>query len=159
MLEGEFLLVRDSGEIPEVALYSSLHYLCDDEEGPRLILSEEELQPFQEAVVARYMEIIHRDLDVRNRDLSLFRGVRRARCNWDRLQGFCKKIGYASEDYQGEIATSLCDYLRKEKEEISAGTRRPSLNCTASALLSFVESLALDRLSLPEGWELLCEKE
>ena len=39
LMEEELLLVRHSGEIPEVALHASLHFLCDDEEGPRLILS------------------------------------------------------------------------------------------------------------------------
>ena len=81
MLEEEWLLVRHSGEIPEVALHASLHFLCEDEDGPGLVLTAEEVKPLQEAALTRYQEIILRDLDVANRDLSLFRGHRRANHN------------------------------------------------------------------------------
>ncbi len=72
LLEEELLLVRHSGEIPEVALHASVHYLTEDPEGPGLVLADEELRPLQEAALARYREIILRDLDAGNRDLSLF---------------------------------------------------------------------------------------
>ena len=49
ILEEELLLVRHSGEIPEVALHSSLYYLQDDEEGPQLRLTAEEQQLLEQA--------------------------------------------------------------------------------------------------------------
>ena len=43
LLEEELLLVRHSGEIPEVALHASVHYLTEDPEGPGLVLADIQL--------------------------------------------------------------------------------------------------------------------
>jgi len=60
VLEEEWLIVRHSGEIPEIALHSALYYLTDDPDGPRLQLSGEERESLQEAAATRYHEIMHR---------------------------------------------------------------------------------------------------
>ena len=91
VLEEEWLIVRHSGEIPEIALHSALYYLTDDPDGPRLQLSGEERESLQEAAATRYQEIIMRDLCFENRELSIYRGVRRAICNWHRFVAFCKR--------------------------------------------------------------------
>jgi hypothetical protein len=91
VLEEEWLIVRHSGEIPEIALHSALYYLTDDPDGPRLQLSGEERESLQEAAATRYHEIIMRDLCFENRELSIYRGVRRAICNWHRFVAFCKR--------------------------------------------------------------------
>jgi len=62
LLEDEWYHVRYSGEIPEVALHSSLFYLTDDPDGPKLELETEHIHFLHEAVVARYYEIIVRDI-------------------------------------------------------------------------------------------------
>lgn len=156
LLEEELLLVRHSGEIPEVALHGSLHYLCEDPEGPGLVLADEELRPMQEAALTRYQEIIRRDLDIDNRDLSVFRGIGRAISNWDRYQRFSEGIGYAVEEFRREAATSLLVYLQQEAAEVSCGARAPSVDCPATELLTFVRTLGLAARDLPTGWDALC---
>ena len=157
MLEEEWLLVRHSGEIPEVALHASLHFLCEDEDGPGLILTEEEIKPLQDAALTRYQEIVLRDLDVANRDLSLFRGLRRANHNWYRFVRFSEKIGRPHEEFRATAAEALLGYLRLERVEVDAGTREPSINCSAEALLTFALALGVEPAALPEHWPGLCE--
>jgi hypothetical protein len=91
LLEDEWLLVRHSGEIPEIALHSAFYYLTEDPNGPRLRLSVEEMQYLRKAATARYQEIIRRDLCYENRELTVYRGVRRAIFNWHRYVAFCER--------------------------------------------------------------------
>lgn len=157
LLEEEWLLVRHSGEIPEVALHASFHYLGEDAEGPKLILTQEEVEHLQQAALARYEEIILRDLHPGNRALSLFRGIRRANHNWYRYARFCERISHSAHAVQQLAAQALVDYLALEQGEMEAGTRTSSINCTAEALLTFALALGLEAASLPQGWETLCE--
>ena len=157
MLEEEWLLVRHSGEIPEVALHASLHFLCEDEDGPGLVLTAEEVKPLQEAALTRYQEIILRDLDVANRDLSLFRGLRRANHNWYRFVRFSEKIGCPCEEFRATAVEALLRYLSQERLEVDAGTREPSINCSAEALLTFALAMGIEPAALPEHWAGLCE--
>ena len=157
ILEEEWLLVRHSGEIPEVALHSSLHYLCEDEEGPRFSLADEELQSLQGAVLERYREIVLRDLDAANRDRSLFRGIKRALHNWYRFARFSDSIGSPYEDFRTIAAQTLILYLQQEVVDVCGG-RASSINCTTDAMLSFAHTLGLDPAELPGGWACLCEK-
>jgi hypothetical protein len=158
ILEEEYLLIRHSGEIPEVALHATLYYLCEDEEGPGFILSAEELQPLQDAVLERYQEIILRDLDVENRDLSLFRGVNRAMCNWRRFVGFSDRIGVPSAEFKQQVGRALLTYFRREMIDVRAGIRTSSVNCSVSALQNFIDALEIDPKSLPDGWTSLCRQ-
>lgn len=158
ILEEEYLLVRHSGEIPEVALHASLYYLCEDEEGPAFILSAEELQVLHDAVLGRYREIIFRDLDVANRDLSLFRGLNRALCNWRRFVRFSDQICVPYTDFQREAGRALLTYLQREVADIHSGVRTYSVNCSGTTLQTFVDALELDPKALPDGWTSLCEQ-
>ena len=157
LLEEELLLVRHSGEIPEVALHASLHYLCEDEDGPRLQLTPAELKLLEEAALARYQEIILRDLDVVNRDLSLFRGIRRANHNWYRFVRFSDTIGRPCGEFRLKAAEALLQYLRLELEEVGSGKRLSSINCSADALLTFALAMGIDPATLPGNWASLCE--
>ena len=159
ILEEELLLVRHSGEIPEVALHASLHYLCEDADGPRFILADEELRPLQEAALARYREIILRDLDPANRDRSLFRGIRRAITNWQRCCRFVENTGQSNDDFRRVVAEALQQYLWQEVREVRSGQRGQSVNCPAAALLSFARDLGLDQTELPDGWPSLCDQQ
>ena len=158
ILEEEWLLVRHSGEIPEVALHASLHYLCEDAEGPRFILADEELIPLQEAVLERYQEIVLRDLDVGNRDRSLFRGIKRALHNWYRFVRFSDTIGCPYEEFRETAAQALMLYLQQELDEVCSGKRSSSINCTTEAMVSFAHALGIDPAELPLGLASICEK-
>jgi len=91
LLEDEWLVVRHSGEIPEIALHSAFYYLTEDLNGPRLRLSVDEMQYLQEAAATRCQEIILRDLCYENRELTVYRGIRRAIFNWHRFVAFCER--------------------------------------------------------------------
>ena len=156
LLEEEFLLVRHSGEIPEVALHASLYHLREAEEGPCLCLTAEEINGLHQAALSRYREIILRDLEPGNRDRSLFRGIRRANHNWYRFVRFSDSIGEPYGEFRLKAAEALVEYLRLELDEVSAGRRSPTVNCTAEALLTFALAMGLDPTRLPAGWDRLC---
>jgi len=66
LLEEEWLLVRHSGELPEIAFQSAMYCLVEDPEGPRLRLHPEEIHALREAAIDRYQEILLRDLVMKN---------------------------------------------------------------------------------------------
>jgi len=158
ILDEEVLIVRNSGEIPEIALHSSLYYLEEDEEGPRFALREEELENLYVAALERAREIVLRDLDPDNRDLRMYRGPARSIVNWQRLQNLSRRINRQSPGFADTVSGALVSYLHREVQDVRASVRVSSVNCSCSQLLSFSEELGLDADSLPAGWESLCRK-
>jgi len=157
LLNEELLLVRDSGEIPEIAFHGALHYLTADPEGPRITLAAAEIRRLEEQVIARYREILLRDLDPANRDLRLYRGIRRCIYNWERLGKFRARQGLPCDKaLRQEIATALSAFLHNEAVEVREGVRASSVNCTAPELAAMCEALAVVPAALPAGWEKLC---
>ena len=156
LLEEEFLILRHSGEIPEIAYHSSLHYLCEDAEGPGLVLSEEEVRALQDAALVRSREIVLRDLDPDNRDLSLYRGVRRSICNWQRHLDFCRRIGRDDSSFLPRVRQALVGFLHREAEDVCQGLRASSINCSDEALADFIAALDIGSDELPENWRALC---
>lgn len=159
ILEEELLIVRHSGEIPEIALHSTLHYLCDDPEGPAFLLSAEELRPLQDAAIERYQEIILRDLDPDNRELPLFRGVQRAFCNWQRFKRFCKRIKRDWTGFRPVASRALHRFLMQEEMDVGTGKRSASINCSAQELKHFAAELELPGRKLPRDLAGLCQQE
>ncbi len=157
ILEEEVLIVRHSGELPEVVFHSSLTYLCEDPEGPRLQLTPVELQVLQQAARERYIEIVCRDLDPGNRDLSIFRGMQRAFVNWQRFVRFCERMCTDAHPYADKVAACLTCFLRQELEDVTSGKRISSLNCSLETLIAFAHLLGLDPEDLPTGWQRLAE--
>lgn len=155
-LADELLIVRHSGEIPEVALHGSLHYLTRAPDGPALVLSEAEIGALKGMVVKRYREIIGRDLEPANRDRSFYRGLARAAVNWQRLEKFCRREGLATEAWRQEIRTALLNFLQIEAAEVAAMRRRSSINCPAAELRSFAISVGVSPTEMTPGWEKLC---
>ena len=157
LLEEEYLIVRHSGEIPEIALYSTLFYLSEDPEGPQIILNNEELDVLQEAALARSREIVLRDLDPANRDLGLYRGVRRSIYNWYRLQAFCQRIGRDCYSFRETVCAALLAFLQQEVQDVTSGNRASSINCSASELADFATVLDCDVADFPPGWAEICQ--
>lgn len=155
-LADELLIVRHSGEIPEVALHGSLHFLTSAADGPALVLAEAEILALKRMVVERYREIIARDLEPANRDRSLYRGVARAAVNWQRLEKFCRREGLAAEAWRRETGSGLLAFLEREAAEVAAGRRRSSINCSAGQLRAFAAEVGIAASELPAGWESLC---
>jgi hypothetical protein len=156
ILEDELLIVRHSGEIPEIALHSTLHYLGEDPEGPRMVLTAAELKTLQDAALERSREIVLRDLDPANRDLSLYRGVKRSIYNWHRMQDFCGRIGRDTGVFQTVVRDALLAFLSVEVNDVAAGIRSSSINCSAEELLDFARELDCDHNRFPQGWQALC---
>ena len=156
LLDEELLLVRHSGEIPEVALHASLYYLEKDSDGPKIAVTTQELQLLNKAAQERYEEMIMRDLTIANRDLSLFRGLRRAEENWRRYAQFCRKVGFDYSLFRQEAGLALIDYLQVELDEVAVKKRKPSINCAKKIVCALAKGLALRPEAFPPGWETLC---
>jgi len=156
ILEEETFILRDSGEIPEIAFHSTLHYLTEDEEGPEMVLTGDELKLMQDAALFRYREIVLRDLDPANRDLSIYRGVCRTIYNWQRMQDFCNRIGRDASSFKKTVGQALVDFLVQELTDVKNGSRMSSVNCSVAKIVEFAASLDLSTDSLPVGWKDLC---
>lgn len=156
LLEEEVIIVRNSGEIPEIVLHASLYFLTEDEAGPLFALQDDELEILYRAALARAREIVLRDLDPRNRDLRIYRGVARSMVNWQRLQKFCGRINRQCPGFREQVAEALLAYLDNELREVRAGKCISSVNCSASDLEAFCRELSLKMSALPEGWASLC---
>jgi len=149
-LTEELLIVRHSGEIPEIAFHGSLYYLCEDPDGPQLSLGQQELDLLRQQVVARYREIMLRDLSPENRDTRIYRGLKRCIFNWERLGKFCSRQAMTVEDVRQEIAEALRCFLRQEANEVRAGLRQSCLNCTREDLDGFAREIGVGPEELPE---------
>jgi hypothetical protein len=158
-LSEEAVLVRNSGEIPEVALHGALYFLAADPEGPGLALTSEDREFLEEQALARYREIIRRDLTPENRDLAIYRGLARAAANWRRLANFCRKTARCLDRYRAETALALKDFMAREAEEVGSGRRRSSINCSVAELAVFAGELGLSDQELPLGWQGICPGE
>ncbi len=159
LLEEEVLIVRFSGEIPEVAYHGSIYYLTEDDEGPGIELDEQDHALLQQAVVDRYYEIILRDLTPDNRDLGLYRGLARSSVNWQRLCKFCRKTGLPLENkLREEIGSAFLAFMKKEFDDVTSGSRKTCINCSVAALQEFAAALKVDCGAMPAGWRDLCCK-
>ena len=156
LLAEELLIVRHSGEIPEIAFHGSLYYLCEDPAGPHLTLTENELDSLRQQVVARYREILLRDLSPENRDARIYRGLKRCIFNWERLGKFCARQEMAIEEaLRQEIAEALRGFLRQEADEVRAGLRQSCLNCTKEELDTFAREIGVLPERLPKDIRML----
>jgi len=156
ILSEEAFLIIHSGEIPEVAYYSSVHYLTEDPEGPLLNIKPRDLTSLEEAVVQRYRTIILRDLMPGNRDKKIYRGLKRCAANWKRLVNFSDKRGMDISSIRMEAAEALRDFLMQEIMDVSSGKRKTCVNCSCSVLLELAYDLGLSRNDIPAGMETLC---
>ncbi len=156
ILEEELFILRDSGEIPEIAYHSSLHYLTEDGEGPEMLLTPEELELLQDASLARCREIVLRDLDPANRDTGAYRGVLRTIYNWQRMQDFCRRIGRDCSSFQKTVGRALLYFLEQELCDVCSGKRTSSVNCSADQLRAFALMLDIPAEALPQNWQRLC---
>ncbi len=155
IIADERLIVRDSGEIPEVALHGSIHYLCHDPEGPRITLGKRERRTLRQAAVERFKEIILRDLTPENRDLPLYRGPMRTLFNWRRYCVFCEREGMeVDQEFRRKTARAMTAFIGREMKEYD--DRGSAINCDAAAIAELALCLGLDPTELPPGWEKLC---
>jgi len=156
LLAEEWLIVRHSGEIPEITLHSSLYYLSKESDGPQLSLSEEELSRLKDAAAQRYQEIILRDIDVRNFHKSIYRGVRRTVYNWERCRAFARRQTVDCSHIRETAAQRLIVFLTHGVA--AAGKTLPLvfINCSVAQLYELAEELGLDSEQLPADIARFC---
>ncbi len=143
-LQQEIDWIENSGEIPEVAFYEALYYLKEEEEGPKLMLASSDIKRLEDTVINRYKTIILRDLKFANRRSSIFRGLKRAIINYDRLKKYQKRKNRIDPGMEKEIGHSLLEYIRCECEDISDKRHYRTINCTLEELEQFAEELGVD---------------
>ena len=156
LLADEWLIVRNSGEIPEITFHSALYYLQEDEEGPRLKLSDEESYALKEAALERYHEIIIRDLSLDNYHKSIYRGVRRTIYNWQRCRQFEKRKSISCDAFCETVRQALLLFIKQGME--AAGKTLPErfINCSAGELRQLAQELELEPGKLPRNIEKFC---
>ncbi|PLX50918.1 MAG: hypothetical protein C0613_02485 [Desulfobulbaceae bacterium] len=143
IIADEAFMVAQGGEMPEVAFYSALYYLTDDEEGPAFELSAHDIGRLQEAVVRRYQTIILRDLCSANRNTSIYRGVERSAANWQRLQLYARRQNIDISAFQAEAGRALLLFLKEECEAVIGRGEESVINCSAQRLLAYAERLGV----------------
>ena len=156
LLEDEWYHVRYSGEIPEVALHSSLFYLTEDPDGPGLELEAEHIHCLHEAVVARYYEIIVRDITPENRDSSIYRGMLRAISNWRRMKRFCQRHTLSYDMTRNKISRQFQRFLENQTQQPPQEQERNTLNCSFDDLTSFALELGVSIREMEKSLKPLC---
>ena len=152
IVEDELFLLRDSGELPEIAYHSSLYYLTEDQDGPGLFLSEGEKRLLQEAALERCQQIVLRDLVPDNRDLGIYRGPQRSIYNWQRYCRFCQRVDQRQDDaFKERVAQALVRFIRQEAVDVEEGYRVSSVNCTTEDLLAFADEVGVSSLNSDLG--------
>ncbi len=144
LLEEEWYLVRDSGELPETAFHSSLYYLTSHTDGPRLQLSDGQRDSLFHAAALRFIDIILRDLDFAARMSPAARGVGRAIVNYQRLSLFCKrqkKERWLRQSARRQLRAGLERFISAAQQEPGA-----AINCTRPELEGLAMALGV---SLP----------
>ncbi|WPD23088.1 MAG: hypothetical protein SD837_00710 [Candidatus Electrothrix scaldis] len=157
IIEDELFLLRDSGELPEIAYHSSIYYLTEDQDGPGLVLTESEKSLLQEAALERCREIVLRDLMPDNRDLGIYRGPQRSIYNWRRYCSFCRRSGRRIDDcFRAEVAQAFINFIQQELRDFAEGEGSSSVNCGQEDLIFFAEQIGICPDTLENGWQALC---
>lgn len=156
LLADEWLIVRHSGEIPEITFHSSFYYLCKDPDGPRIDVTESELNTLKDAAVQRYQEIILRDINVENFHKSIYRGVRRTLYNWDRCEAFVLRQSIVSITFQEVAAQALLVFLEQGVSAENGSLPKNFINCSVDQLNELAVKLGLDPKQLPKDIDQSC---
>ena len=144
LLTDEVLIIEESGEMPEVAYHGAIYYLTKDSEGPKLTLKTEDHLPLKKAVIQRYQTIMIRDLTPDNRTKSLYRGLERCICNWQRLKLFSTRENLDICHVRKKTAQELVAFLRQESDDVGSGKCESCINCSQTDLEEFILDLGLD---------------
>lgn len=159
LLDDEWLIVRNSGEIPEITYHASLYHLEKDPLGPGIELTKGQTQFLKDAAVERYHEIILRDIQIENFPKIIYRGVRRTIYNWHRYQAFCARQGLECRKFRKTVSTTLLFFLDQGKSAAGDSLPKQFLNCRFGDLLQFVKELHINEEKLPENISQYCLEE
>ncbi len=156
ILENEWYLVRYSGETPEIAFHAAIYHLTEDNEGPRVQLSQSQYDMLQNAAVDRFLEIIVRDLLHKNSTTTMYRGICRSIVNYQRFRNFCERQQREWPEVHEKAATALCAFLETECEIVKNSGRASLVNCTCRELKDFADELGVTTRICFDTAEKLC---
>lgn len=144
LIENEYYVVRHSGETPEIAYNSAIYFLERAKDGPKIELTRTQQELLQAAAVERCEEIIVRDMYHENVGTSIYRGIARSICNYERFLKFCKRQDLDPEPVRKNVAPIYSTFLELELHNISSGTVPTAINCTFSELQEFAITLGVE---------------
>ncbi|MFT5729079.1 MAG: hypothetical protein ACI8PB_003242 [Desulforhopalus sp.] len=156
LIDNEWYIVRYSGEIPEIAYNSAIYFLTRATDGPQITLSNIHFDRLKQAAVDRYEEIILRDLLHENVGKSVYRGIARSICNYDRFTQFCRRQGLSPETIQHAAGQVLTGFLQTEFEQLTGKNYNPVINCSFSDLTDFAQTLYIPFLPKYSLFEPFC---
>lgn len=144
IFENEWYIVRYSGETPEISYNASFYYLTRAADGPKLVLSTEQVDQLKQAALMRYREIVLRDLYHENHMDSSYRGVQRSIYNYERLCKFCGRQQLCPDAIRREAAELLGRFIQTEIGRIEEGGKETIVNCTFDDLQEFAGTLGVE---------------
>lgn len=156
LIDNEWYIVRYSGEIPEIAYNSTIYFLTRASDGPQITLSDMHYDRLRQAAVDRYEEIILRDLLHENVGESVYRGIVRSICNYDRFTQFCTRQGLSPKTIQIATGQLLSEFLQTEFEQLTSKKYNPVINCSFSDLTDFAKTLGVPFLLKYSSFEPFC---
>lgn len=141
LIENEWYIVRNSGEVPEIAYNSAIYFLSRAENGPQLMLHESHISRLRQAAVDRFEEIVLRDLYHENVGTSSHRGVARSICNYQRFVQFCRRQELSPLLIQKKAAELYSTFLQIESRRLATKSNNTVINCSFSELKRFALTL------------------
>lgn len=156
ILENEWYIVRYSGETPEIAYNSAIYQLCRAQDGPRVVLTEEQVAWLKYAAVDRFSEIILRDLQHGNSTQSIYRGICRSIINYRRFCTFCSRQNLEVDQIRRQTAEALMAFLKTELTQLQNQNRPTIINCTFTELQSFAGELGVELDNMAPALTALC---
>jgi hypothetical protein len=146
LIENEWYIVRHSGETPEIAYNSSIYFLERAKDGPAIVLTNTQRKLLQNAAYDRYEEIILRDMYHENVGKSIYRGVARSICNYERFVTFCIRQNLQPGVVMHKAADMYSTFLQREFLNISSDGQQTVINCSYEDLREFATVLNVDFL-------------
>ena len=143
LVENEWYIVRYSGETPEIAYNASMYYLQRATDGPGLVLNTNQVERLQQAAKDRYEDIVLRDMYHDNVGKTIYRGIARSICNYERLLNFCARQNLSPYMVREKAATLYSTFLQLEYLRITSGNEQSVLNCSYSELRDFANALGV----------------
>lgn len=143
-IENEWYIVRYSGETPEIAYNSAIYQLTRAQDGPHLVLEEEQVECLKKAAVVRYTEIVLRDLQHANSNKAIYRGIARSIINYRRFCLFCSRQHLQAGGVRSLAAEALLLFLETEIDLLQSGNRPSIINCSYQELQNFALELGVE---------------
>lgn len=146
LIDNEWYIVRHSGETPEIAYNSSIYFLERAADGPGVVLTKSQQDVLKKAAKDRYEEIILRDMYHDNACKSIYRGIVRSICNYDRFLKYCRRQNLEPFPVKQKAADLYSIFLQHEFLNISVGSKPSIINCTYQELQEFSSVLGVQFL-------------